>query len=83
MIFIYLTSFISFRTCTSHTRSQESLILYSSSVRTKLGKTAFQVYAPQKWNDLQRALELDCFIYLDSFKCLLFTVLQSECDCEL
>ena len=66
----YLTSFISFRTCNLHTRSQEPLILNILNVRTEFGETSFQVYAPQKWNALQRTLELNHLISLDSFKCL-------------
>ena len=59
----------------------KSLVLPTA--RAKLGKTLFQVYAPQKWNDLQRALKLNHLISLDSFKCLLFDVLQPECNCTL
>ena len=72
-----LTNVISFRTCNLHTHSQESLILNFPNVRTALGKDAFQVYAPQKWKDLQRALELNHLISLDSFKCLFFNGLKS------
>ena len=71
----YITNFISFRTCNLHTCSRESLILNIPTVRTELGKTAFQDYVPRKWNDLQHALELTHLISLDSFQCLLFNVL--------
>ena len=83
MLYLTILSVFSFRPCNLHACSQESLILNIPTVRTKLGKTAFQVYAPQKWNDLQRDLEQDHLISLDNFKCLLFNVLQSECYCEL
>ena len=79
-LLVCVTTFILFRACNLLT--QESLILNIPTVRTTLGKTAFQVYPPQKLNDLQRALELNRFISLGNFKCLLFTVLQSECNCE-
>ena len=79
-----LTNLISFRTFANfHTRLQESLILNIPTVKTELGKTAFQLYAPQNWNYLQCALELNPLISLDSFKCLLFNVLQSVCNCNL
>ena len=61
-----LISFISFRTCNLHTHSQEFLILNIPNIRTEVRKTVSQVCAPQKWNDLQRALELNHLISLDS-----------------
>ena len=79
----YLNNFISFRTSNLHTFSLESLISNIPNVRTEFGKTAFQVCAPQKWNDLQLALGLNHLISLDSFKCLFFNVLQSDCNCNL
>ena len=79
----YLTNFISFRTCNLYNYSQEFLILNIPTVRTKLGKTDSQVYAPKKWNDLQHPHELNHLISLNTFKCLLFNVLQSDCNFNL
>ena len=62
----YLMSLISFRTWNLHTCLQESLILNIPTVSTELGNTAFQVYAPQKWRDFGRSLELNHLISLDS-----------------
>ena len=83
MFYPYSTSFISFRTCNLHSYSQESLILNIPTARTELEKTVFQVYAPQKWHDLQRALELNPLISLNISKYLFFNVLQSEGNCDL
>ena len=58
---VYLSNFSSFRTCNLHSSSQEPLIINIPTVRTELGKSAFQVCAPQKWNDLQCVLELSSY----------------------
>ena len=75
----YLKIFISFKTCNVHTCSQESLILNIPTVKNIMGKAAFQVCPPQKWNDLQHNFTINHLISLDSFKYLWFNVLQSEC----
>ena len=61
----YISSLLSQRTSTYSTRSSEKMLLTVLTSRTEIGKTAFQIYAPFVWNELQSILNLHSLPSLD------------------
>ena len=77
----YISSLLSQRTSTYSTRSSEKMLLTVLTSRTEIGKTAFQIYAPFVWNELQSILNLHSLPSLDIFLNDLKTSLTEQCHC--
>ena len=61
-------------------RSQICLTVVMPRVNTALGKTAFNWFAPCKWDELQRILRLECLIPLVDLNFFTSSLCSDVCD---
>ena len=82
---LYLTTLLNPFTSSYGTRSQDKFLLKVPKTKTKLGDTAFRVYAPCIWNEFQMKFKLDTLVSLPVFKRFLADHIVEEglCTCVL
>ena len=78
---VYLTNLLAFRLSNYSIRTHTPLALNVPKVRTEVGKTAFEYFAPFKWNNLLSQLQLNALIPFNHFKHILVDFMHSECTC--
>ena len=85
MLPLYLTNLLTPSTSSHGTRSQNKLLLKVPKTNTKLGDTAFRIYAPCTWNECQGKLNLDVLVSFPIFKRYLADLILEEsiCTCLL
>ena len=85
MLPLYLTELLNPITSNHNTRSQDMILLKVPKTNTKLGDTAFRVYAPCIWNAYQVKLKLDVLVSFPIFKRFLYNIILEEgiCTCSL
>ena len=77
----YPSSLVTIATPTHSTRSSRYISLVIPKANTSFDRLSFQFYAANDWNELQKSLKLESYIFLPNFKHQLSEQLTDHCTC--